>query len=277
MRFTKLTLFAATVFCALSFFAPTVANAQLFGKNDYTALYRLHNAQSGDHLYTTTCDERNNVSSSGYSFEGVNGYVATRQNRRLVPLHRLVLGTGEHFYTTDDREMRTLSQTAGNRYEGVTGYISSNQQRGTVPLYRLVNGGNHFYTANEQEKNSFLQTAGGQLEGITGYVWTSGADDCGGIIAPGNFPVIYAQSNYQGPAEAVERDWAGNKDWEGKPHLIRSIRVPQGWYLVLYEKRNFGGKSYNLNADWSPQQGDYWNGRIRSIRVYQGNPPPQPR
>jgi len=92
-----------------------------------------------------------------------------------------------------------------------------------------------------------------------------------------SFPVIYAQANFQGPAEAVERDFAGRTDWEGSPHIIRSIRVPQGWYLVLYSKRNFKGKSYNLNSDWTPQTGDWWNGRIRSIKVYKETPPKQPR
>ncbi len=43
-----------------------------------------------------------------------------------------------------------------------------------------------------------------------------------------SFPVIYAQANFQGPAEAVERDFAGRTDWEGSPHIIRSIRIPQG-------------------------------------------------
>ena len=95
--------------------------------------------------------------------------------------------------------------------------------------------------------------------------------------SPSGFPVIYAQENFQGPAEAVERDFAGSKDWEGSPHRIRSIRVPQGWYLVLYDKRNFRGKSYNLNSDWMPQPGDYWYGRIKSIKVYKGTPPKQPR
>ncbi len=93
----------------------------------------------------------------------------------------------------------------------------------------------------------------------------------------GSFPVIYAQANFQGPAEAIERGFAGRRDWEGSPHRIRSIRVPQGWFLVLYDKRNFRGKSYNLTSDWTPQPGDYWYGRIKSIKVYKGNPPIQPR
>lgn len=92
--------------------------------------------------------------------------------------------------------------------------------------------------------------------------------------APGSFPVIYAQVNYNGPAMAVERDWAGHSDWNGSPHRIRSIRVPQGWHLVVYERMNYGGRSYTVTSDWAPQPGDWWYGKIRSIRV---NPGPQPR
>ena len=91
------------------------------------------------------------------------------------------------------------------------------------------------------------------------------------------FPIIYAQANLRGPSEAIENGFAGNRDWEGSPHRIRSIRVPQGWYLVLYDQRNYRGKSYNLDADWTPQPGDYWYGNIRSIKAYKGRPPIQPR
>jgi hypothetical protein len=95
--------------------------------------------------------------------------------------------------------------------------------------------------------------------------------------AAGNFPVIYAERDYNGPALAIERDFEGNRDWNGNPHRIRSIRVPQGWYLVVYERQNYRGRSYNVNFDWSPTPDDFWYGKIRSIRVYQGAPPRQPR
>ena len=94
--------------------------------------------------------------------------------------------------------------------------------------------------------------------------------------APRDFPVIYAGTNFDGPAEAIERDWSSN-DWDGSPHTIRSIRVPQGWYLVLYARRNFTGRSYNVSSNITFAPGDFWYNRIRSIRVYKGQPPIQPR
>lgn len=94
---------------------------------------------------------------------------------------------------------------------------------------------------------------------------------------PASFPVLYAGTNFDGAAEAVERDKTELADWDGSPHTIRSIRVPDGWYFVLYTKKNFRGTSYNLNSNITFAPGDQWYNKIRSIKVYKGTPPKQPR
>ncbi|MDQ3748793.1 MAG: beta/gamma crystallin-related protein [Acidobacteriota bacterium] len=279
----KFTAIALTIAFTFGCFGPAALNTAAQSGNDYVALYRLYNAQNRDRIYTTSCDEKNTIiRNGGFADEGVAGYIASRQLRRTMPLYRLLLSSGVHFYTTDNQEMTNLSQTAGNKSEGIVGYVANSQMNRTVPFYRLLGSDRHLYTTNEQEKNNFLQNSGNKSEGVAGYLWSSGRNQCdggsgGGSPLPGNFPLIYAQADFQGPAQAIERDFAGSRDWEGNPHVIRSIRVPQGWYLVLYEKRNYKGKSYNLNADWTPQPGDGWYGRIKSIKVYQGTPPKQPR
>jgi hypothetical protein len=274
-----LSFFTVPAFSALRVTNPT-SPIKSQRNQDYTALYRLYNSQERRHLYTTSCEEKNSVTQIGsHIYEGIAGYVAVRQMRGTTPLYRLLLSSGGHFYTTNDAEMRSLTQNPANRLEATVGYLATSQTRNTQPFYRLAGVNRHFYTTNEAERNSYLQTAGNKDEGVTGYIWTFGMSPCDGNQPPvaGSFPIIYAQADFQGPSQAVERDFSGNKDWEGSPHRIRSIRVPQGWYLVLYDKRNFRGKSYNLNSDWTPQAGDYWNGRIKSIKVYQGTPPKQPR
>ena len=94
---------------------------------------------------------------------------------------------------------------------------------------------------------------------------------------PDSFPVLYAGTNFDGPAEAIERDKAELADWDGSPHTIRSMRVPAGWYFVVYTERNFRGKSYNINSNMTFAPGDAWYNKIRSIKVYKGAPPKQPR
>lgn len=98
------------------------------------------------------------------------------------------------------------------------------------------------------------------------------------VPSPESFPVIYAQTNYSGPAMAVERDWAGSRDWNGNPHRIRSIRVPPGWKLTLYEQANYRGAQTSVTSNVSWESGAYWNGRVRSIRVEKlgGTVPPMP-
>ncbi|MEO7539094.1 MAG: peptidase inhibitor family I36 protein [Pyrinomonadaceae bacterium] len=89
----------------------------------------------------------------------------------------------------------------------------------------------------------------------------------------GDFPVIFAQANYQGPAEAIENGYAGRSDWEGHPHRIRSIRVPAGWKLTLYTERNYRGAETTITSNISWNAGDWWNGRARSIRAFRDNTP----
>ncbi len=95
--------------------------------------------------------------------------------------------------------------------------------------------------------------------------------------ATDSFPVLYAGTNFDGAAEAIERDKAELRDWNGSPHTIRSMRVPQGWFLVAYTKKNFRGKSYNINSNMTNAPGDAPYNKIRSIKVYKGTPPKQPR
>ena len=61
-----------------------------------------------------------------------------------------------------------------------------------------------------------------------------------------SYPVIYSQSDFHGPAMAIERDFASLPDWDGSPHHIRSIRVPAGWMVTIYEHPNYRGRSENL-------------------------------
>jgi Repeat of unknown function (DUF5648)/Beta/Gamma crystallin len=256
--------------------APTFAQRN----RDYTALYRLYNSKTGDRLYTTDCNEKENVLRTGsYAYEGVAGYVAKTQMRRTIPLYRLFLSNGRHFYTIDNNEVNSVQQqNYGNKNEGIAGYVSERQTRDTLPFYRLLNNG-HFYTTNEQEKNVFVQN-GGKFENIAGYLFISGENFCDyGTSAGGQYgaPTLYAGTNFDGAAQALEGDQSDLNDWDGSPHTIRSIRVPQGWYLVVYTKKNYGGKSYNISSDITFAPGDQWYNKIRSIKIYRGNPPIQPR
>lgn len=294
MKIKQIFFFAAVIIAICVSAAPVAAATELPEKSnnesinsiqndDYTAIYRFYNSAGRDYVLTQNCDEKNTLSRGGsFAYEGAAFYVAARQLRRTVPLYRLLLADGEHFYTADNGEMQRLTRNDGARLEGILGYVATEAQRRTVPLYRLASADRHLFTTSEQEKNNYLQTPGNRLEGIAGYVWTSGVNPCGNFNdlqpqTPGGYPIVYSEQNFRGTTRAVERDFAGDRDWDGKPYRIRSIRVPRGWYLVVYEKKDFRGRSYNVDFDWSPTPDDWWYGKIRSIKVYRGNPPIQPR
>ena len=254
-----------------------------------SAVYRLYNPNSGEHLLTRDCAEKARLSQGGgYNYEGVAFYVADRQGRRLLPLHRLYLASGMHLYTVDQQEVNNLQYQPGNRYEGVVGYIAERPQRNAVPLYRLYNGASHFFTTNEQEKAQYLYQPGARMESILGYVWTTGrSNPCdsynpgypypsSGPLPPVNppqgrgYPVMFSQSNYTGTSLSLDRDWAGSNDWNTRNNRVRSIRVPFGWSVIVYDKTNFRGRSQTITGNWAPLPNDYWYGKVRSARVMRG-------
>lgn len=288
MKSTKSLLLAAVTVLSLSlsfFTAPAFSASRVnpafpinsLKNEDYTALYRLYNSQNKLHLYTTSCEEKNTVTQSGgYIYEGIAGYVAIRQMRRTTPLYRLYLSSGEHFYTTNDAEMRTLTQNPANRLVATVGYLATSQARNTQPFYRLAGVDRHFYTTNESEKNTYLQTGGNKDEGVSGYIWTAGLNSCDSG-STGDYPVVYSRTDFSGASQIIEKDWNVSDDWDGSPNIIGAIRVPRGSYVVIYAKRNFRGKSFVMSNDAVFTRDNEWYNRIRSIKVYKGELPPELR
>ena len=129
-------------------------------------MYRLYNPNSGEHFYTGNASERDDLSSIGWSDEGV-GWVAPTDSE--TPVYRLYNPVaGEHHYTTDASEKDALVE-AGWNYEDI-GWYSSDESG--VPLYRQYNPNqfacNHNYTTNVDE-NAYLISIGWRGEGISWY------------------------------------------------------------------------------------------------------------
>jgi hypothetical protein len=140
---------------------------------EYTALYRWYRTQNGDHFYTTDASGEL-APSSGYTYEGITGYLATSQQQDTTALYRWYnTQNGDHFYTTDPSG--ELAPTSGYTYEGITGYIATSEQQDTTALYRWYNtqSGDHFYTTDPS--GELAPTSGYTYEGIAGYIWQESA------------------------------------------------------------------------------------------------------
>ena len=126
------------------------------------AVYRLYSQTAGDHFYTTSEEEKNNLAnnpSSGYVLEGVVFYSSTVQSNGLSPIYRFYNRTsGDHFYTASASEKDILVNNPqwGYAAEGIAFYAYASQSSGASPVYRLYNSetGDHFYTSSETEKNN---------------------------------------------------------------------------------------------------------------------------
>lgn len=127
-------------------------------------MYRLFNKYSGEHLYTRSTGERDNLKRVGWNYEGIAWQAPTSGS----PVYRLYNRyNGEHFYTIDAGERDKISHT-GWTYEGIAFY--SYKGSGGVPVTRLyskkVNW--HHYTLDQNE-TSIISKQGWKIEGTGWY------------------------------------------------------------------------------------------------------------
>ena len=134
-------------------------------------LFRMYNPNSGEHFWTGSLEERNNLLVAGWNYEG-SGWMAPKTYGD--PVYRLYNeNAGDHHYTLDEEEKDHLV-SLGWRYEGVA-WSSESAEEGR-PLYRLFNpnaepegkAGAHFWTMSEEERDNLID-AGWEYEGIGWY------------------------------------------------------------------------------------------------------------
>jgi len=129
-------------------------------------MHRMYNPNTGEHFYTGSIEERDNLIGHGWQYEGV-GF--TFPLTTGDPVHRLFQpSTGEHLYTMDETEKAALME-AGWNYEGIA-FNSGFENE--VPQYRLHNPnatvGAYHFTASAEERDDLLNE-GWEYQGIGWY------------------------------------------------------------------------------------------------------------
>jgi hypothetical protein len=131
-----------------------------------THMFRMYNPNTGEHFYTGSEVERENLIVAGWKYEGV-GF--TFPANTGAPVHRLFQpSTGEHLYTMSENEKNTLMAQGWN-YEG----IAFNSAYDTEAVqHRLHNPnatvGAYHFTFSQEEMQS-LMAAGWEYQGIGWY------------------------------------------------------------------------------------------------------------
>ena len=129
-------------------------------------MFRMYNPNTGEHFYTGSTVERDNLTAVGWQYEGI-GF--TFPANTGLPVHRLFQpSTGEHLYTMSEAEKDKLMAEGWN-YEG----IAFNSAYDTEAVqHRLHNpnatvGAYHFTFSEEEMMN--LMAAGWEYQGIGWY------------------------------------------------------------------------------------------------------------
>ncbi|MBR4455285.1 MAG: hypothetical protein IKS32_03570 [Solobacterium sp.] len=123
---------------------------------DSVAMARLYNPNSGEHFYTGFEQEKNNLISAGWRYEGIGFYAPKESN---TPIYRLYNpNAGDHHYTFSTEERDNLLKV-GWKDEGI-GWYSDDAHK--VKMYRLYNpnakgAGAHHYTASYAERQNLIR------------------------------------------------------------------------------------------------------------------------
>lgn len=130
-----------------------------------TDQHRMYNPNTGEHFFTGSIEERENLVKEGWHYEGI-GF-----NFPVVgdPVFRLFDPvTGEHLYTMREDEIEQLKNEGWN----VEGIAFNSEYQKSVEYFRLRNPnvtvGRYHYTGSVEERD-FLLSIGWIDEGIGWY------------------------------------------------------------------------------------------------------------
>ena len=174
------------------------------------SLYRLYNRYNGEHLYTLSSAERDDLVRDGWRYEGV-GWVAPATSS--TPVYRLYNPySSDHHYTASASERDGLVRD-GWRYEGVGWYSAA---KTGVAVYRQFNPyvsvGTHNYTTSKAEDAS-LGSRGWRREGVAWYALEAGRTSATPIMGSAQTTVrqmvaAYNASGKTYPSEALAKGGA---------------------------------------------------------------------
>ncbi len=142
--------------------------ASNIGPSAANGVYRAYFSWNGEHFYSNSYAEIQNIVARGAQYEGVHFYAPPNQD--TVPLYRFWVSGNFHFYTQDVGEYNAVSRTPGFRWEGIAWQVYRTQAPGTIPVYRLYKpaNGDHLYTVSTSERDA-AQSLGYRYEGVHFY------------------------------------------------------------------------------------------------------------
>ncbi len=164
LGFVRALMFAAVV-AVLGSAIVLGAGNHAFAAPSSEVMHRLYNPNSGEHFYTSSEVEKNDLVGRGWQYEN-EGWKAPTSGDAVYRLYNSI--AGEHHYTLSAAE-RDMLVGVGWNDEGIGWYSDPGQG---VPLFRVYNpneyANNHHYTTSAVERDHLLGL-GWRDEGISWY------------------------------------------------------------------------------------------------------------
>ena len=129
-------------------------------------MFRMYNPNTGEHFYTGSTVERDNLVAVGWQYEGV-GF--TFPANTGLPVYRLFQSsTGEHLYTMREEEKDKLMAEGWN-YEGIAFNSAYDTEAAQHRLHNPnADVGAYHFTFSQEEMNNLI-AAGWEYQGIGWY------------------------------------------------------------------------------------------------------------
>lgn len=164
-------LFILTLSC-YSFISFSVFRTIAYADSSTQTMYRLYNPNSGEHFWTASEYERDNVLNAGWLYEGIGWYAPVKSSTPVYRLYNPNAPYGDHHYTMSKHEYDTLVKI-GWRGEGIGWYSDDNKGSPVYRVYRpgtytFGSSGAHHFTSNITEAK-YLINLGWNDEHISWY------------------------------------------------------------------------------------------------------------
>lgn len=233
-------------------------------------MWRLYNPNTGEHFYTASDDEKNNVWCAGWNVEGY-GWVSPSYSN--TPVYRVYNpNAGDHHYTTSVEEKNKLV-AVGWKDEGV-GWYACDGNTG-IPVYREYNPyastGAHNFTPSKEE-HEYLVSIGWRDEGIAFYAAGYGGSEGStgfrrnfgngygvyvGDVTVGSYSAQCFEA-YGGASQAITdaEGTAYTTSYNGKTVIADHAR--QGFKQIMYNTTaNFAGRGLNKVSEYYGRRSTY--------------------
>lgn len=162
-----------------SFYDPDLGYGDFPEEALYNGLvHRMYNPNSGEHFYTKSVSERDDLIAAGWNYEEDSCFTTPGAGENTFPIYRLYNPNGDEHHYTIDREEAVKIKNAGWSFEGLSFYAYEKGSENGVPMYREYNpnDGHHNYTTDKRE-HDYVVSVGWHDEDIAWNVESGNEND----------------------------------------------------------------------------------------------------